>query len=238
MAGKSTNSVVVSFRSPWPLAWWSIALLLTTFLLCLVSYFLGAWVTTGRYESPSYTKLVSRIQTLDEDVVDLKQRNMALELANTISSTKEQELQQLLQDAFLDKELLQRELALYRDIMAPSERKGIQITSFELYPAEPGGAYNYRLVLTQNGSERKLVRGKTEIYIYGRYQGEPKRFTLPELGGTESQPIPVRFRYFQQLEGELRLPRGFVPNEVKVVAYPSRQNAKQVSREFPWSVKG
>ncbi len=238
MASKSTNSVVVSFRSPWPLAWWGIALVLTTLILCLGSYFLGAWVTAGQYESPNYKRLVSRIQTLDEDVVGLKQRNLELELAHNMSFTKEQELQQLLRDAYLDKELLQRELALYRDIMAPSERKGIQVTSFELYPAEPAGVYHYRLILTQNGQERKLIRGKTEVYIYGQHAGQPKRFALSDLGGVESQPIPVRFRYFQQLEGELRLPQDFIPNEVKVVAYPSRQNAKRVSREFPWSVKG
>jgi Family of unknown function (DUF6776) len=238
LASKSSNSVVISFRSPWPLAWLAIASIILMIVVTLASYFLGTWVTSGQYESPSYLKLVERIQALENDLHGFKQKNTELQLLHDIASAQENELQQRLKESFSQQELLQQELALYRDIMAPGDRKGVQVYSFELAPAAVPEQFSYQLILMQNDAKRQLIRGEAEVYIYGKRQGLPIRYSLAELDAQRSQPIPFRFRYFQQIEGALRLPTDFKPNEIKVVAYPSRQKANRITREFPWRVKG
>jgi hypothetical protein len=46
--------------------------------------------------------------------------------------------------------------------------------------------------------------------------------------------VRFRFRYFQDVEGDLRLPEGFEPYEIQVVAQAEGGSTSQAERTFQW----
>jgi len=61
---------------------------------------------------------------------------------------------------------------------------------------------------------------------------------VSESGRDKAEAIKFRFRYFQNIIGELQLPEGFVPREVMVVAQSSGLNAQRLEKTFDWPLTG
>ncbi len=128
---------------------------------------------------------------------------------------------------------LRQEVEFYRGIVSPAERQaGLSIQSFQLEPAAEEGLYHYELVLTQMLKNDKFVRGTVKIRVEGVQEGEPVSHTFKALTPNNSVRRDFRFRYFQKLEGDVRLPEGFVPRDVVVEMAP--KGRKTISRAFPW----
>jgi len=49
--------------------------------------------------------------------------------------------------------------------------------------------------------------------------------------------IKYRFRYFQEIEGELVLPEGFVAESIEVILQTNGSKANRVEQVFPWPGK-
>jgi len=60
---------------------------------------------------------------------------------------------------------------------------------------------------------------------------------LSELDTEKQEAIRFRFRYFQNINGELVLPDGFEPREVMIVAQSSGNNAQRLEKRFEWRLK-
>ena len=69
--------------------------------------------------------------------------------------------------------------------------------------------------------------------VVGRVAGEQQVLPLTELAEVQRYPLPYRFRYFQDLKGDLRLPKGFKPLEVQVSV--TGRDAKQHEQTFAWA---
>jgi hypothetical protein len=50
----------------------------------------------------------------------------------------------------------------------------------------------------------------------------------------ENTDIKLRFRYFQEVKGRLRLPEGFKPLNVQVTAKRDGSSSAKVERTFDW----
>ncbi len=59
---------------------------------------------------------------------------------------------------------------------------------------------------------------------------------LAELSPDVKRRLNYRFKYFQDLEGTLLLPEGFVPSAVVVEMVPRGHSHPRPSRTFPWTV--
>ena len=61
---------------------------------------------------------------------------------------------------------------------------------------------------------------------------------LTELANVDPYPLKYRFRYFQDLSGELALPPDFLPEAVVVTVNRRGNRADNLQRAFDWSVSG
>jgi hypothetical protein len=69
-------------------------------------------------------------------------------------------------------------------------------------------------------------------------QGEgEKELSLSDLNSSGG-PIRFRFRYFQNIDGELTVPAGFEPRQIKVVAQSSGRNRQRLEKKFDWLLDG
>ena len=48
--------------------------------------------------------------------------------------------------------------------------------------------------------------------------------------------IPFKFRYFQNVDGEIVVPGGFVPEQIEVIAQSKGRKATRLEKRFDWNV--
>ncbi len=133
---------------------------------------------------------------------------------------------------------LNEEISFYKGVMLPNVAdKGLRIERLNVSSNSPGRV-KYSLLLTQVVDKHDFVQGGVEISVVGQ-QGElEKSFSLSELDTDKESAIRFRFRYFQNINGELMLPDGFEPREVMVVAQSSGARGQRLEKTFDWSLNG
>lgn len=184
-------------------------------------------------------QLLGRIDELDARNRELERQIAVLERAQQIDrkaydQVKQEHsgLKQKIQD-------LNEELAFYRGIMSPTEaRTGLRLQDFTIERLADSDRYHFSLVLTQVKKRHPLARGKVKLYVVGKQGKVVKRLSLADVLDAEKKAdsLAYRFRYFQTMEGVLKLPGGFEPATIKVQVAPSGKNApkKPLEWTFNW----
>lgn len=180
--------------------------------------------------------LEEEVETLRENNRENRQQLINLERGRAID---EQALKQA-RNAIVDLETriasLKSDLTFYKNIMAPSETsKGLQVDSFSLAKGAQSGVYDFKLVLTQVGNNKSYISGVVAVNVIGLRDEEKEVIALRDLSqDIEDLGVKFRFRYFQDVEGQLTVPTGFEPLEVQVVARAEGRKSSQAERTFDW----
>jgi len=167
---------------------------------------------------------------------DLRAQLAVLERANQVDrqayDTVEKSLKQA-QDEMLE---LKQEVAFYRGIVSPTEAaSGLNITSLKLTSIGEARAYRFKLVLTQLKSNVRLIKGYARMEFEGVKDGAQMHLSLKKVSGGALDKLKLRFKYFQNNEGEIVLPEGFLPSRVLVEVVPSGKDATRLKKTFDWS---
>ena len=176
----------------------------------------------------------AKIAQLNGELIDAR-------LAQTVDQQASQSLRSLISELRDEVAGLEEEVVFYKSLMAPSSlAKGLQISDFELLPAEEGNKYAFRLLLTQAVVRRDWVQGAVELSVRGWMQADEgekeKLLSLADLGAQDAYPLRFKFRYFQNLTGLISLPDGFRPELVVVAATPKGKSAEVLQRSFRWAL--
>lgn len=149
-------------------------------------------------------------------------------------AAKAQVLEQLKAERGQNAELQER-VSFYESIISPDEGKsGLGIYSFEVTQAAQE-LYHFKMVLIQAGKNANLARGRANIAVEGILDGRGKRLELSEIQVPGGKAPDYNFRYFQEITGSIRLPRGFVPREVVVTLVNNRGRGKAPVKQYDWS---
>ena len=133
---------------------------------------------------------------------------------------------------------LNEEISFYKGVMLPNvANKGLRIERLDVSSNAPGRV-KYSLLLTQIVDKHDYVQGDVEISLLGQAGDQEKSFLLSELDQEKQDAIKFRFRYFQNINGELMLPDGFLPREVMIVAKSSGSHAQRLEKRFDWPLNG
>jgi hypothetical protein len=111
----------------------------------------------------------------------------------------------------------------------------LRVQNVEILPGEGEATHTLRLLLVQAIVHNDRATGSVRVSVHGILDGQAAAFGLDALG-TESQAtdIPYGFRYFQTLDMGLKLPDGFVPEEVEVQVWPRSPRGETIVQTFPW----
>ncbi|MBL4827994.1 MAG: hypothetical protein JKY66_09840 [Spongiibacteraceae bacterium] len=134
---------------------------------------------------------------------------------------------------------LNEEIGFYKGLMAPTEReKGLSIRSWEVYSTSDTRRYQFKMVVQQLAHKHRLLKGSLAVNIVGQLGAEERVLPLSSLSGkNEHQNIKLRFKYFQNFDGEIKLPEGFEPRRVDIVARASSPKRVQIERHYSWTVQ-
>ena len=178
-------------------------------------------------------------QTLQDEMRKLGDENRELRESLARSQRTIQMDQAAYQD--LDKSLkasaqeivkLREELNFYRNIISPADKKsGLRIQTLFIEPAGGTNQYRYKLVLIQALKHESTVQGRASFEISGLQVGEDAVVKVPVAN---ERPILVNFKYFQDIEGKLELPRNFQPKRVKVtITTPGGTSMAEATYNWP-----
>ncbi len=184
-------------------------------------------------------QLMGERDELQQRVRQLREEKVALERARDIEAQAHEEVQadlKELQDEILE---LKEELAFFRGIVSPGDMaSGLRIQSFNVRKNPRTDAYRYQVVLTQVLKNDNFTSGTVDMEIEGIRErgGEKATLSLSDVSVPSDDRLHFRFKYFQEFEGDLELPEGFVPFRVTISVNPSGRRYDPIEETFDWPV--
>ncbi len=165
-----------------------------------------------------------------------------LEIATTRSEVDRAALEMLRRDFAGQKETLSdlaEGLRFYRSLMTPDAvEEGLSLRPLELVATAENRRFAFRIVVQQKARQHRSLVGSLRVEVYGERDGLTVSYSLAELSETlEHHAVPLRFRYFQVVEGILELPEGFKPQGIEVVAAASKPAKMRANARYPWEVR-
>ncbi len=132
---------------------------------------------------------------------------------------------------------LERELAFYREVMAPEEiSRGLVIRQPLFTALASPGRWRYQLVAQQSGQSNRARRGSLSVTLWGESAGVVEQYRLRDLDAELQGVEPVlNFRYFQRLDGEFSLPADFLPTHIVLNAALIKPVIEQLDLSYDWA---
>ena len=135
---------------------------------------------------------------------------------------------------------LRTQLAFYQQVMAPElNEEGFLIQGFNLEPALSENSYRFELVLMQQNKSKNTLKGNLKVTLIGSENGKAKQYAIYSmLSDQEQKSLTFSFRYFQVIDGEIRLPKGFQPEQVSVHAniFQFKRKKGELTTVFDWVI--
>ena len=185
---------------------------LFVFLLALLFGAWGVWqVARTSHASPC-----------DPHATDaLAQRVATLERSDQVSRAANSKLQSTLAEREEQIAQLKADVDFYERLVgATGQRHGLSVHALQLH-RQPGGAWHFSAVLTQNLDRAAVSTGTLTLSIEGSRQGKLETLDWPTLRQqANAAGAPYSFRYFQQVDGDVFLPAGFTPARINVRLQP------------------
>ncbi|MEZ5545789.1 MAG: DUF6776 family protein [Lysobacteraceae bacterium] len=197
----------------------------------------ATWLLAARtsqqetHVDPTATAAATEVVRLRDKNEKLTQEVATLNRSRQVERTAAQEVQTTLAERDREIASLRNDVAFYERLVGSSaQRQSLTVHSVKLEQSGEHG-WQYAVTLTQTLKKATLTRGTLAMQIEGVRDGRPDTLGWAELGQENGAPVPFSFKYFQQIEGSLMLPDGFVPHRLKVNL---DSDAGKVEKVFPW----
>jgi hypothetical protein len=180
-----------------------------------------------RFLSTELSAVKGRLDKSRARLVVLEREAEVLRQANRLLREQESERQ-------AEMGTLQSELDFYRRLAGTGgEQSGLDVYRAELIPTGSPRVFQFQLTLTQNIRRASIVSGRARIDLEGTLDDRPVTLYWSQLGDSGAPEPTFRFKYFQELEGYLALPEGFLPTRL-VVTLESGGQRDPIQRSFEW----
>ncbi|MDY6982780.1 MAG: DUF6776 family protein [Pseudomonadota bacterium] len=179
------------------------------------------------------------VQSMQQENETLRARLLSLEQTGSVDQQALDNVQQTIVALREKISQLEEDVLFYKQIMSPENAEtGLVIGQLDLIATSEPGTIRYKMELKQQGNNENLITGHANINVLGMRDYEEVSIPLHELSASQpEQDIRLQFRYFQNIEGELKLPEGFEPVKVQIIAIAEGTNAKTVQKSFGWLVE-
>ncbi|MEE1675301.1 hypothetical protein SNR37_000626 [Agarivorans aestuarii] len=155
--------------------------------------------------------------SLDSQSV-LQQRLSMVRLEQDTSLAELAQLKQNINQLTEQKHALSEELLVYRKIMAPEKQAGgMKIEQFHIEAMLSPNYYRMQVLLMQVARNKRWLSGELQLVVVGSQDQEPAQYSLAELQN-QAVPLAFKFRYFQEVNTDIKLPEGFKAERIELTA--------------------
>lgn len=210
--------------------------LVVAFVLAVAgSYFAGVYQTSQQQASQLNQQNAQQQKT----AATLSQELAQLRISTDIDRQTIEELRQVVMTQKAQISASARDLLVYKDLLSPHAKTnplGLSFGVFTVSPLKEIGHFNYSLTVQKLSTKEADFSGFLEFRIIGLQGDKSLQLSLYQVSSQVTVPsIPLNFKYFQKLEGDLILPVNFVPQTVElVVKTKDNKPPPLVSAELVW----
>jgi len=184
------------------------------------SYYYGRSSALIGQEKPKLEidRLSQSLAKSEESLREAQQKLMNIELGAEVDRTASESVRKEMTELRTEIARLQEDNGFYRNLMAPTdEAKGLQVGSLELARAGQDRRFSYRVVIQQLVSRHELLNGHLLVRIVGKQDGVSRQYALNDLSSqVKSEKIKLRFKYFQNIEGDAKGGHTLFDSEVEI----------------------
>lgn len=167
------------------------------------------------------------IRERDETIRELRRSVAELDTLKVAQERERQEVSRTIGELQAEVARQRQQLDFYKGIVASTEPPpNVAIRSFRIEPGSTPGRVQLRLSLVQPGNPQSIVSGRLKLVLEGSRGGRPVR--------TDWLEKSYNFRYFENIERELSLPAGVVPERVQLEIEPSGGVSRPVVQSLLW----
>ncbi|TBU76849.1 hypothetical protein DNK06_16300 [Pseudomonas daroniae] len=210
------------------------------------TFYLGSWwqARAMQEQDVKAQAMQARLDEQSRELDELRQRMAVLSSGEQLAQQSNE--QSRLTIKLLEEQIFkqQQELAFYKGVLAPDSRAdGVLIRTFDIHPTEEAGVFRFKIMLSRVGKDDKPMQGRLHVQVEGRQVGKAASLQLSQLSsdlpsGSTEQSIPFAFKHLQAIPeggrlGELRLPEGFEPQQIRIKA--DVEGGKPVERQIEWA---
>lgn len=241
-AGQGERLEIVAYN-PFKRFITKLLLLVTFVVLVLAAFFLGKWSVWHERGTAVIERNELRKVTAEQEreLTELRRNLLVNESNSAIDKEAYVETQQTIlnQNARIAK--LENELHFYQRVIDPDKvDRGLRIDSFDLTPSENNPKeVDFRLVITQVTNNNSFIEGRALVSLIGT-QGKTQEVTLPLKDVSpdiNELAIRFRFKFFQNIVGQMQLPEDFEPQKVQVILQSTGNKAMRIQTEYDWPIK-
>ncbi len=204
------------------------------------------WLGPGRDQGPDPAQLqqqldasAARIQALEVEREKLLEQIAMLERTSQIDREAVRQVREQLAAYQEERSKMEEELTFLRGMVSSrQDREGIQVQRLVLKRAGDDGRYSFRFTVTRNMQNDGVVSGSIFFAVDGQRDGKPTWLPLREITDDSVEKLRMRFKNFQDVEGDIRLPEGFKPLKVIIEVKPNDKKLPPVKQLFDWKVTG
>lgn len=178
--------------------------------------------------------LREEIKRLKDESLDLRETLARAQRTLQMDQVAYQELDRSLKESAKEINRLREEVSFYRNIISPDNKvAGLKIDRLTIDRAAnaPDNHYRYKLVLVQALKHDHTIYGRVRLEVNGAQDGRDAVLAFPTANDKQHN---VNFKYFQEFEGVMKLPRNFQPSLVKVSITTTSPAAQTLEQNLTW----
>ena len=235
--------MVVPYR-PGQRLFWFIGSILLIILSTLCGFGFG-YYQIHRVEESFKNGFLEQTILLDElsaENSELKRQVAMLERSGLLDQRVNETDQKTLSSLRDQLATLEQDLSFYKNVVTKqTDDTGLMVSEWSLKRISNSNRYRYKLALRQQDADGDTyLNGHVNVNLVGTQNGKNTVYSLSEVSKEQEQiDIKLRFKFFQDIEGELTLPDNFLPEYIKIVGVEINPVRKTIDRDYPWiDVKG
>jgi len=181
--------------------------------------------------------LQSQLGASKAEVIAMRQSIADKAVGEEIDTFANEEVRLTVESLQNDIAELKAEVGFYKSVLMPNvNEKGLRIERLELKATADPLKVRYHLLLTQVVDKHLFIQGGVQMSLVGTRDNQEVSIPFGELNGMNNPSTGFRFRYFQNIDGELVVPDGFSPMEIEVVATSTGPSGRRLERRFDWKL--
>ena len=178
--------------------------------------------------------LEERIAALQVELDQARAAAAKFERASQIDQSAVATVQAELKALQDERSALRQEVEFLKSLVS-GDITALQLSDLTLGKTEDGAGYAFAFTLSKRAKDRDRVQGVLELAVLGQLKGESATLDSKALG-IDSKDLKMGFNHFQEFQGQLQLPVGFIPKELQVEVKPKGKKFKPFEQSFEWRV--
>lgn len=179
--------------------------------------------------------LKSQLRELQQSLREQRVQMAALESAKIGQTREREEVSRTIGELQAQVARQAQDLAFYKGVVGDGDQAVVKIQQFQVVAGAAPQHFTLKLVLARPVRPEDVVSGAVGLSVEGSQNKLPAARELAQLTADRKRELAFNFRYLQQLECEVELPAGFVPERVTVELRPARRGAEPLRQTFRWS---